>query len=154
MRCPFCRGIDTSVVDSRITKLGDAIRRRRECNECGRRFTTYERVEEYETLVVKKDGAREAFRRQKLVDGLQKACQKRPVSANDIEEFVVRLEQKLQEGQEREVLASRIGAEAMAFLKEADPIAYIRFASVYRSFEDISQFMAELSELQAEREED
>ncbi len=151
MKCPFCRGPDTSVVDSRLTKLGEAIRRRRECNECHRRFTTFERVEEYETLVVKKDGSRESFKRQKLIDGLRAACQKRQVSADDIEAFVVGVEQRLQESQEREVPSARLGAEAMAFLKSVDPVAYIRFASVYRSFEDIQEFMAELSELLAER---
>ena len=150
MRCPLCRGMETSVVDSRLARDGTAIRRRRECRECGRRFTTYERVEDHVLQVVKKDGRREPFDRRKLRGGLATACQKRPVSANDIDAFVNQVEQQLHEQHEREVPSSAIGGRAMRFLRELDPVAYVRFASVYRSFEDIQEFMAELERLQGE----
>lgn len=151
MRCPFCKGLESSVIDSRLTKDGDAIRRRRECRECERRFTTYERVEEHVPLVIKKDGRRESFDRGKVTTGLVKACEKRPISIHAIEAFVARLEQALQDRQEREIPSGDIGTEVMAFLRRLDPVAYIRFASVYRAFNDISEFMVELKDLVEER---
>lgn len=151
MRCPFCKGLESSVIDSRLTKDGDAIRRRRECRDCERRFTTYERVEEHVPLVIKKDGRREPFDRAKVTAGLVKACEKRPVSIHAIEGFVSALEQALADRQEREIPSELIGAEGMAFLRRMDPIAYVRFASVYRAFDDISEFMEELKELVEER---
>lgn len=151
MRCPFCKGLESSVIDSRLTKDGDAIRRRRECRDCERRFTTYERVEEHVPLVIKKDGRREPFDRTKLTTGLLKACEKRPISIHAIEAFVTALEQSLQDRQEREIPSSEIGTEVMAFLRRLDPVAYIRFASVYRAFNDISEFMEELRQLAEDR---
>jgi transcriptional repressor NrdR len=144
MKCPFCGFADTKVVDSRLGKEGNNIRRRRECMECERRFTTYERIEETLPLVVKKDGRREAFDRTKIIAGIQRACEKRPVSIATIEKFVDRLELGLQESGEKEVEASRIGEAVMAELHQLDEVAYVRFASVYRQFKDINEFMAEL----------
>jgi transcriptional repressor NrdR len=151
MRCPFCKGLESSVIDSRLTKDGDAIRRRRECRDCTRRFTTYERVEEQLLLVIKKDGRREPFDRTKLTTGLLKACEKRPVSVHVIATFVSGLEQALQDRQEREIPSAQLGSEVMAFLRRLDPVAYIRFASVYRAFQDVSEFMEELRRLEAEQ---
>ena len=149
MNCPFCSHADTRVVDSRLGREGNNIRRRRECEGCTKRFTTYERVEEMLPLVVKKDGRREAFDRQKIVAGMQRACEKRPVSIAAIEQFVDRLEQSLQEGGEKEIPSNRIGEAVMAALHEIDQVAYVRFASVYREFRDINEFMAELTEILA-----
>ena len=149
MNCPFCSHADTRVVDSRLGREGNNIRRRRECEKCVKRFTTYERVEEMLPLVVKKDGRREAFDRQKIVAGMQRACEKRPVSIAAIEQFVDRLEQSLQESGEKEVPSNRIGEAVMAALHEIDQVAYVRFASVYREFRDINEFMAELTEILA-----
>jgi len=149
MNCPFCSHADTRVVDSRLGREGNNIRRRRECEQCLKRFTTYERVEEMLPLVVKKDGRREAFDRQKIVAGMQRACEKRPVSIAAIEQFVDRLEQSLQESGEKEVPSNRIGEAVMAALHELDQVAYVRFASVYREFRDINEFMAELTEILA-----
>jgi transcriptional repressor NrdR len=149
MNCPFCSHADTRVVDSRLGREGNNIRRRRECEKCVKRFTTYERVEEMLPLVVKKDGRREAFDRQKIVSGMQRACEKRPVSIAAIEQFVDRLEQSLQESGEKELPSSRIGEAVMAALHELDQVAYVRFASVYREFRDINEFMAELTEILA-----
>jgi transcriptional repressor NrdR len=149
MNCPFCSHADTRVVDSRLGREGNNIRRRRECEKCTKRFTTYERVEEMLPLVVKKDGRREAFDRQKIVAGMQRACEKRPVSIAAIEQFVDRLEQSLQESGEKEVPSNRIGEAVMAALHEIDQVAYVRFASVYREFRDINEFMAELTEILA-----
>ncbi len=147
MRCPFCLNPNSKVVDSRPDKDGSSIRRRRECEVCGKRFTSHERVEEILPMVLKKDGRREAFDRLKLIAGIKKACEKRPVSVETIEKMVDRLETRLQEGQEKEVPTTTIGEMVMAELHEIDEVAYVRFASVYRSFKDINEFMDELQDL-------
>jgi transcriptional repressor NrdR len=147
MRCPFCQDTENKVIDSRESHEGAVIRRRRECLRCKRRFTTYERVEELHPLIVKKDGRREAFDRDKLLAGLKKACEKRPVSVDQLEELVVGIERLLQGLGEKEVPSSVIGEEVMRQLPAMDEVAYVRFASVYRSFRDISEFMEELQEL-------
>ena len=147
MRCPFCTLADSKVVDSRPDKGGATIRRRRECESCGKRFTTHERIEEILPLVLKKDGRREQFDRIKIIAGIQKACEKRPVSVEVIERLTDRLEARLQEGSEREVPTKTIGEWVMNELHEIDEVAYVRFASVYRSFKDINEFMAELQDL-------
>lgn len=147
MRCPFCAAQDTRVMDSRDASEGAVIRRRRECERCRRRFTTYERVEELNPLVVKKDGRREAFDRDKLIAGLKKACEKRPVSVDQLEAFVTELERRLQELGEKEVASTALGEMIMERLPNLDEVAYVRFASVYRSFRDISEFMDELKEI-------
>lgn len=149
MRCPFCSAQDTRVMDSRESGEGAVIRRRRECESeaCKRRFTTYERVEELNPLVVKKDGRREPFDREKLLQGLKKACEKRPVSSEQLDALVQRVEARLQEGGEKEVPSSRIGELVMEALPALDEVAYVRFASVYRSFRDIAEFMDELKDL-------
>jgi transcriptional repressor NrdR len=149
MKCPFCSYDDTRVVDSRLGKEGNNIRRRRECVECERRFTTYERVEETLPLVIKKDGRREAFDRQKIISGIQRACEKRPVSIATIEKVVDQMELTLQESGEKEIPASRIGEAIMEALQSIDEVAYVRFASVYRQFRDINEFMAELTDILA-----
>ena len=147
MKCPFCSFADTKVIDSRLGREGNNIRRRRECIECLRRFTTYERVEESLPLVIKKDGRREPFDRGKIIAGMQRACEKRPVPIATIEKMVDRLEMALQEGGEKEIESSRIGEAVMEALHQLDEVAYVRFASVYRQFKDINEFMAELREL-------
>ncbi len=147
MRCPFCQDPENKVIDSRESHEGAVIRRRRECLSCKRRFTTYERVEELNPLIVKKDGRREAFDRDKIVAGLKKACEKRPVSVEQLEAVVSDLERRLQESGEKEVTSQAIGEELMRRLQSLDEVAYVRFASVYRSFRDIAEFMAELKEL-------
>jgi transcriptional repressor NrdR len=147
MRCPFCSFQDSKVVDSRPDKGGAAIRRRRECESCGKRFTTHERVEEILPLVLKKDGRREPFDRLKVIAGIQKACEKRPVSVETIERLLDKLETRLQEGNEREIASTLIGEWVMNELHDIDEVAYVRFASVYRSFKDINEFMAELQDL-------
>ena len=147
MRCPFCTHDDTRVVDSRLGKEGNNIRRRRECVDCERRFTTYERVEETLPLVIKKDGRREAFDRQKIISGIQRACEKRPVSIATIEKVVDQMEVSLQECGEKEIDASRIGESIMLALQSLDEVAYVRFASVYRQFRDINEFMSELTDI-------
>jgi len=149
MKCPFCGFADTKVIDSRLGKEGNNIRRRRECVDCERRFTTYERVEDTLPLVVKKDGRREAFDRAKIIGGMQRACEKRPVSISTIEKVVDRLELTLQESGEKEIDASRIGQAVMDALHDIDEVAYVRFASVYRQFKDINEFMAELKDILA-----
>lgn len=151
MKCPFCSNQENKVIDSRLSKEGQVIRRRRECLGCQRRFTTYERIEEIMPLVVKKDGRREAFDRLKIVHGLKAACQKRPVSSEQIEEVVEQVERRLQESGEREVPATQIGEQVMRALQSLDEVAYVRFASVYRSFQDIGEFMTELKDLASER---
>src|SRR5262249_12320962 len=151
MRCPFCRAPDSRVVDSRLGKEGDAIRRRRHCDRCGRRFTTYERADATMPLVVKKDGGREPFDRQKVINGLLRACEKRPVSADTIEAVADRIERLVQERGEKEVASSVIGEAVMRELHALDAVAYVRFASVYRSFGDVHEFMRELEELIAQR---
>jgi transcriptional repressor NrdR len=150
MKCPYCGHADTKVIDSRMGKEGNNIRRRRECMECERRFTTYERVEEILPLVVKKDGRRQPFERLKVIAGIQRACEKRPVSIATIEGIVDELERQLQESGEREVDSSRIGKAVMDALHDIDEVAYVRFASVYRQFKDINEFMAELKEILAQ----
>ena len=147
MKCPFCSHPKDKVVDSRESGPGDSIRRRRECLECGRRFTSYERLEEIPYLVIKKDGRREAFDRTKLTAGLHRACQKRPVSARALTELVDEIELMVQDSPDREVEASVIGERIMERLKSLDKVAYVRFASVYRQFEDAQEFMAELRDL-------
>jgi transcriptional repressor NrdR len=149
MRCPFCAHVEDRVVDSRETQDGQATRRRRECLSCGRRFTTYERIEEVLPAVVKKDGRREAFDRAKILHGLERACQKRPVAAEQIQALASAVERRLQECGEKEVASRTIGEALMAGLRELDPVAYVRFASVYRSFEDVGDFMSELAGLAA-----
>ncbi len=147
MKCPFCGYIEDKVVDSRLSKEGDVIRRRRECLKCEGRFTSYERVEDVLPVVIKKDGRREPFDRQKILHGLEKACEKRPVSVETRDAFVTKIEKKLQELGEKETPSSWIGGEIMAGLKEVDEVAYVRFASVYRQFKDIKEFMEEIKEL-------
>ncbi len=142
MRCPFCGHLEDRVVDSREAQDGQATRRRRECLGCSRRFTTYERVEESLPALVKKDGRREAFDRRKVVVGMRRACQKRPVSQERIEEMATRVERRLQESGEREVAASAVGELVMELLRDEDPVAYVRFASVYRDFRDVGEFTA------------
>ena len=151
MKCPFCHETDNRVIDSRLSKDSNMIRRRRECERCNRRFTTYERVEEMMPLVVKKDGRRESYDRAKIINGLKRACEKRPVSINTIEAITDRIERALQERGEKEIPSSVIGETLMRELHDTDPVAYVRFASVYRSFKDISEFMVELEELLKER---
>ncbi len=151
MNCPFCRGAKNRVIDSRLGKDGEMIRRRRECDSCRRRFTTYERVEEAMPMVVKKDGRREAFDRLKIINGLRTACQKLPVSMDAIEAIADRIERGIQERGEKEVPGSAIGEAAMRELHDTDPVAYVRFASVYRSFKDLDEFMVELEDLLNER---
>ncbi len=147
MKCPYCPELDTKVIDSRESKDGLLIRRRRECDRCNKRFTTYERVEEPLPAVVKKDGRREAFDRLKIVNGIKKACEKRPIGVPVIEGVVDRIERWAQEQGEPELQSTSIGERVMEELHGLDQIAYVRFASVYRSFKDINEFMDELNEL-------
>jgi transcriptional repressor NrdR len=151
VKCPFCAEVENKVIDSRLSNQGAVIRRRRECLGCQRRFTTYERVEEILPMVVKKDGRREAFDRQKVLEGLRLACQKRPVGADQLEAVVDGIERRLQEMGEKEVPTSVIGEAVMRELARLDEVAYVRFASVYRSFKDLGEFMSELKELISER---
>lgn len=153
MKCPFCDEIEDKVVDSRMAKEGEVIRRRRECLACKRRYTTYERVEESLPVVVKKDGRREAFDRAKILAGLKKACEKRPISVATIEAVADRIEKRVQEMGETEIQSRTVGEEVMRELHQLDQIAYVRFASVYREFKDIDQFMDELKALARERQE-
>jgi len=147
VKCPFCGQLENRVIDSRLSKDGNAIRRRRECRECNRRFTTYERVETAIPMVVKKDGRREQFDRDKLKSGVLKACQKRPVSVDDVERFLGELERQIQEQGEREITSQLLGERVMDYLHDLDDVAYVRFASVYRSFKDLKEFMSELQDL-------
>jgi transcriptional repressor NrdR len=147
MKCPFCSHIEDKVIDSRLSKDGDVIRRRRECLKCEGRFTSYERIEEVLPLVVKKDGRREPFDRQKVLHGLEKACEKRTVSIETRESLVSKIEKKLQELGEKEIPSTWIGEEIMSMLKGVDEVAYVRFASVYRQFKDIKEFMEEVKDL-------
>jgi transcriptional repressor NrdR len=147
VRCPFCQDPDTKVTDSREANEGVVIRRRRECLKCTRRFTTYERVEELLPQIAKKDGRREAYDREKLLSGLKKACEKRPVSLEAVEQTVTDIERRLQEMGEKEVPSTFLGEEVMRRLQALDEVAYVRFASVYRSFRDIAEFMDELKDL-------
>ena len=149
MKCPYCGHLGDKVVDSRESKEGDVIRRRRQClnEDCQKRFTSYERIDEIPYMVVKKDGTRERFERQKLVAGLLKACEKRPVSVAAIEDVADRVEAMLQERPEKEIATAEVGAFVMQELKRLDKVAYVRFASVYRHFRDIGEFMSELKDL-------
>jgi transcriptional repressor NrdR len=152
MKCPYCAHLGDKVVDSRESKEGEVIRRRRECLECGKRFTSYERIDEIPYLVVKKDGTRERFERQKLIGGLLKACEKRPVTVAALEAVADRVEGTLQERPEKEIATAEIGAFVMEELKKLDKVAYVRFASVYRHFRDIGEFMSELKDLLSVKE--
>ncbi len=152
MKCPYCGNLGDKVVDSRESKEGEVIRRRRECLECGRRFTSYERIDEIPYMVVKKDGRRERFERQKLVAGLLKACEKRPVSTSALEAVADKIEARLQETPEREISTEDIGASVMAALRHLDKVAFVRFASVYRNFRDLDEFKDELNALLKTRE--
>ena len=147
MKCPYCGHLGDKVVDSRESREGEVIRRRRECLECGRRFTSYERIDEIPYMVVKKDGSREKFERQKLIAGLLKACEKRPVSVSTLEAIADRIEVSLQDRPEREMSTKDIGEAVMDELRRLDKVAYVRFASVYRHFRDIGEFMHELKDL-------
>jgi len=148
MKCPYCGSHNNKVVDSRLTRDGEIVRRRRECESCTRRFTTYERVEELLPMVVKHEGKREAFDRGKIVTGVQRACQKRPVVAEQIDQLVDRVERALQESGDKEVPSSVIGELVMGELFRLDDVAYVRFASVYQRFGDLNQFLAELLKIQ------
>ena len=153
MKCPYCSEIDNKVIDSRLSKDGRTIRRRRECLACTRRFTTYEKLEDVLPMVVKKDGRREPFNRNKIIAGIQSACQKRPISVTRIEEFVDGVESYFQELGKKEIDSSDVGEMVINKLKEWDEVAYVRFASVYRQFKDIKEFMAELEEILESRRE-
>jgi transcriptional repressor NrdR len=147
MKCPFCGYTESKVIDSRMSKEMDTIRRRRECLGCSKRFTTAETLEEGVPLVVKKDGRREVFDRNKIVSGLKKACEKRPISVNQLDKVLARIEYNLTERSEREITSTQIGQMVMDELKDLDEVAYVRFASVYRQFKDITEFMEELKDL-------
>ena len=153
MKCPFCDDVEDKVVDSRMAKEGEVIRRRRECLSCKRRYTTYERVEETMPAVVKKDGRREPFDRWKIVSGLKKACEKRPISTATIETVTDRIEKRIQDMGETEIVSTAVGEEVMKELSQLDQVAYVRFASVYREFKDIDQFMDEIKALAQQRRE-
>lgn len=147
MKCPFCGYLEDKVIDSRLSQDGSTTRRRRECLSCAKRFTTYERVEEALPLVIKKDGRREPFDRTKILNGMLKACEKRPVSLEAIEKAVSALEMRFIDSGEREIQSTSIGEAVMEALKNLDEVAYVRFASVYREFRDINEFMSELKDL-------
>ena len=153
MKCPFCDELEDKVVDSRMAEEGEVIRRRRECLGCKRRYTTYERVDEILPVVVKKDGRRESFDRTKILAGLKKACEKRPISTATIEAVTDRIEKRIQEMGETEIESRIVGEELMKELHQLDQVAYVRFASVYREFKDIDQFMDELRTLAQQRRE-
>ena len=152
MKCPFCGHLQDKVVDSRASKEGDAIRRRRQCLACQRRFTSYERIDEIPYMVVKKDGRRERFDRQKVLAGLLKACEKRPVSMVQLETIADKAEAAVQESSEREITTRTVGEMIMNELKNLDKVAYVRFASVYLDFKDVQEFMTELKDLLKSRE--
>lgn len=147
MKCPFCGETNNKVIDSRLSKDGNVIRRRRECIDCSRRFTTYEHIEEIPVMIIKKDGRREVFNKEKVRTGMQRACEKRKISMNVIEQFIENLERDLRETGEKEIPASRIGQMIMDKLHELDDVAYVRFASVYREFKDVNDFVSELKNL-------
>lgn len=144
MKCPFCGKLNTRVVDSRPGKIEFDVRRRRECQDCAQRFTTYERVEQFPLVIVKKDGRREAFNREKALTGIKKACEKRAISINQIEETVDAVERYLRETNEREIPSTLVGEKIIEALKQLDDVAYVRFASVYREFKDVADFIQEL----------
>ncbi|MFQ5465261.1 MAG: transcriptional regulator NrdR [Thermodesulfobacteriota bacterium] len=147
MKCPFCGYVEDKVIDSRLSQDGSTTRRRRECIQCEKRFTTYERVEETLPLVVKKDGRRETFDRAKILAGIRKACEKRPVGMEEIEQAVDRLEKRFLDAGEKEIGSKDLGEAVMEEIKKLDEVAYVRFASVYREFRDINEFMMELKDL-------
>jgi len=151
VKCPFCAHIDDKVIDSREGRTGDTIRRRRECLKCGRRFTTYERIDEIPYMVIKKDGRRERFERQKILQGLLKACEKRPVPTPKLEAIMDDIERVVHDATERELTTTEIGGMIMNRLKKLDKVAYVRFASVYMDFKDVKEFMGELKGLLKER---
>ena len=151
MRCPYCGHAESKVIDSRESKKGINIRRRRECEACRRRFTTYEKVEEIPYMIIKKDGSRQMFDRQKLLKGLMKACEKRPIAMAKLEEIVEEIEAKLQERPDKEMKASEVGQLVMDRLRDLDKVAYVRFASVYREFRDVQEFKNELDTLLLEK---
>lgn len=151
MKCPFCANLESKVVDSRPADEGSSIRRRRECLSCGKRFTTYETVESLPLVVIKKDGSRQSFDKDKVLRGMIRACEKRPVAMEQLVRIADTIEQELQNSLERETNTDRIGELVMHYLKDVDEVAYVRFASVYRQFKDIDTFMAELNKLLAER---
>lgn len=148
MRCPYCQEFESRVVDSRASEDGGCIRRRRECNICNRRFTTYERIEERPLLVIKRGGTREQFNREKIINGIIKACEKRPVALEDIEKIVADIERDVRDNYEREVSSMAIGEKIMDSLKILDEVAYVRFASVYRQFTDLNSFIKTIEQLQ------
>lgn len=147
MRCPYCGELENKVIDSRMAKEGNTVRRRRQCLSCNTRFTTYERVERLPLVLIKKDNRREPFDREKILMGMQRACEKRDISIHTLERFIDDLERELQEMGEREVPSSLVGERVMRKLHELDDVAYVRFASVYREFKDINDFMSELKDL-------
>ncbi len=147
MKCPYCGEVENKVIDSRLSKDGNVIRRRRECIICSRRFTTYEHIEEIPIMIIKKDGRREVFSREKVRSGMKKACEKRNISMNIIEEFIDELERDLRETGEKEIPAAEVGEKIMSRLHELDDVAYVRFASVYREFKDVNDFVDELKSL-------
>ena len=147
MKCPYCGEIDNKVIDSRLGKDGNVIRRRRECLECSRRFTTYEHIEEIPIMIIKKDGRREVFSRDKIRSGIKKACEKRNISMNIIEDFIDDIERDLRETGEKEIPSTDLGEKIMIKLHEMDDVAYVRFASVYREFKDVNDFVSELKGL-------
>jgi transcriptional repressor NrdR len=151
MRCPYCGFLESKVIDSRESKKGISIRRRRECLSCKRRFTTYEKIEEIPYMVVKKDGTRQPFDTQKLLRGMMKACEKRPIQISQLEEVVEEIESLLQERPDKEISVAEIGELVMNRLKELDKVAYVRFASVYREFGDVAEFRQELEDLMKEK---
>ncbi len=151
MKCPFCGEVDNKVIDSRVSKDASVIRRRRECLLCNRRFTTYEHIEEIPIMIVKKDGRREVFNRDKVRSGMKKACEKRNISMNVIEEFIDELERDLRETGEKEIFSHIVGEKIMEKLHTIDDVAYVRFASVYREFKDVNDFVSELKSLLSHR---
>jgi len=151
MRCPYCGHVESKVIDSRESKKGLSIRRRRECLHCERRFTTYEKIEEIPTMVVKKDGSRQLFDRQKLLRGLLRAVEKRPIAVSKLEEIIEEVETRLQERPEKELKSAEIGQLVMDRLRDLDKVAYVRFASVYREFRDVNEFKQELEDLLREK---
>ena len=151
MKCPFCGYTESKVIDSRPTDENERIRRRRECIQCSKRFTTYETIEDVPVIVIKKDRSREVFDRNKILKGMLRACEKRPVSLSQLEQIADEIEQELQSGLEREISTVNIGEMVMSRLKDVDEVAYVRFASVYRSFKDINTFMDELAKLLSDK---
>jgi transcriptional repressor NrdR len=151
MKCPYCSELENKVIDSRLSKDGNVIRRRRECLNCERRFTTYEQIEEVPIMIVKKDGRREEYNREKVASGLIRACEKRNISVNTIDDFLDNMERDLKEMGEKEIPSSVIGEKVMAGLHRLDTVAYVRFASVYREFKDVNDFFSELKTLLTEQ---